>query len=178
MLFIRSFVGRRSIYIYRERMWPIDANVMRHGYVCASPSSELPHHTYACERPSKMNTFPAACCVYDSPCPRHGLLLTPTSNIQHFSQSSKFRPKDGKKTTTTSTTHQRKNAARTRTNAELKSYYNTYLCVSPRYDGDAQASRQCPEGSVWLCACRVPHGNECRMCNIIIIILACACVSV
>lgn len=38
-----------------------------------------------------------------------------------------------------------------------------HICISPRYDGDAQASRQCPKIRFVVCPPCTPHGNECRM---------------
>lgn len=132
------------------------------------------HHTYACERPSNINTFPAAFTILRV----RGMAsyLHQHPNIQHFTPASQVPTKVWEK--------QKKKRKRRRrhTNAKMPHEHEPMpsrkviiihisLCLSdsPRYDGDAQASRQCPEDSVWLCA--VLHTPTNAACAIIIIIL-------
>lgn len=161
--YVHSLVAVPHIYTYlRTHVAQRCKRVMRHGYVYA-PS-------YICMR-AAIEYKHFSSCVYDSPCPWHGLLLTPTPEhptlYASFPSSDQSMGETKKEAKTTSTTHQRENAARTRTNAEPKSYYNTYLSVSLRLSeiwwgcaGVAPMSR-----GFRLVVCSAPHANERRMCN-------------
>lgn len=165
MLFIRSFV-RRLFHIHIHWLACVSAhNTMMHGYVyTAKPASYTIIH--ACERP--FLRF-ASCSLSLSlcSCPWHGLLLTSYIGytfVRVSTSSQRIRCDVVEKTTST---HQRKNVlARTRTNAEPKSYYNTYLYLPEIWWGCASVAAMSKDSfrcvpAVYTTRQRVPYVGAC-----------------